>query len=250
VSIKDLFGRRRPAGYRPIADTPEELSIKLGLVPGTPMMLISVAQDRYIERYWSMRNVKGHDLAQRIAALKFVAVTIPNYSFFTDAPRTDILFNRKRAMIVAEELSAAGVYVVPHLNAITNEDWRFWEDLLRAQRLTTVAKEFQTGLRSRDMGLNAIRRLEEVQNRIGLRLHPVVIGGAQYNAEFASRFDSHTVVDSHAFMSSVKRRAFEVRDGRLRRQRTSMQVSDLLSCNVRFYRRHLSDAAAMTRTSR
>ena len=66
-----------------------------------------------------MRNLTGFDLAQRIANLKFAAVTVPNYSYFTDAPRTDILWNRKRAMIVTEELSAAGALVIPHLNALS-----------------------------------------------------------------------------------------------------------------------------------
>lgn len=247
ISIKDLFGRRRVGGYRPIAESYEELCAKFRLRLGTPIVLISVAQDRYIERYWAMRNVPGHELARRIAALKFAAVTVPNYSFFSDAPRTDILWNRKRAMIVAEELSAAGVLVVPHLNAITEADWRFWEEVLRAQKLWVVSKEFQTGLRRHDLGFAAIDRLDRIQDRVGAALHPIVVGGAQYNAEFARRFRSHSIVDSHAFMSSVHRRAFEFRDGRLRRQRVTAPVDELLPCNVRFYRRHLMDLAAAAR---
>ncbi len=247
ISIRDLFGRRSVDAYRPIAESYEELCAKFHLRPGTALILISVAQDRYIERYWAMRNVAGFDLAQRLAKLKFAAVTVPNYSYFSDAPRTDILWNRKRAMIVAEELSAAGVPVIPHLNAITESDWRFWEDVLLSQKLTVVAKEFQTGLRVRELGIAAIDRLQRLQERIGRDLHPLVIGGAQYNTEFARRFASHSIVDSHAFMTSVNRRAFEYRNGRLRRQRISMPVGELLPCNVRFYRRHLADLAAAAR---
>lgn len=241
VSLKDLFGRRRPSAYRAVAGTAAGLRSKFRLAPDTPMMLVSVAEDRHIEAYWAMRRVR--DLAQHIVKLDFAAVTVPNYSFFTDAPRTDILFNRKRMMIVAEELSAAGQAVIPHLQAITAADWRFWEELLSQQPIAYVAKEFQTGLRVRERGLAAIEALRRTQDRIGRALHPVVIGGAQYNADFAQQFASHTIVDSHAFMTTVKRKAFTIVDGRLRRVPSRLGRGVLLAKNRRSYAFAITDEA-------
>jgi Domain of unknown function (DUF4417) len=247
ISIKDLFRRRRLNQYQPIVGTEAELRSAFGIALETPVVLVCVAQDQYIERYWAMRNVKGHDLAQRIAGLGFAAVTVPNYSAFTDAPRTDFLFNRKRMMIVAEELSSAGQAVIPHLNALKSADWHFWENLLSHQSIVYVAKEFQTGLRARSLGLEAIDELRRVQDRLGRALHPVAVGGAQYNVDLAARFATHTVIDSHPFLSSVHRRSFELRGGRMRRRRSEQELGPLLAENVELYGRHVADEARSTR---
>ncbi|MEQ1735616.1 MAG: DUF4417 domain-containing protein, partial [Rhodoglobus sp.] len=245
ISIKDLFGRRRPMAFQPIRETGGELRSAFRLAPDAPIILFSVAEDRHIESYWAMRTVRG--LAERVAALGFAAVTIPNYSFFTDAPRTDILFNRKRMMLVAEELSAAGQAVIPHLQAITTADWRAWEDLLRRQPIVYVAKEFQTGLRLRELGIPALDELSRLQDRLGRALHPVAIGGAQYNGDLAERFPAHTIVDSHAFITTVKRRAFVVSDGRLRRHPSHLGQTALLAQNLAYYSDQLASQAARRR---
>lgn len=245
ISLKDLFGRRRPSAYRPVSGTGAELRAAFRLAASTPMVLVSVAEDRHIEAYWAMRNVR--DLAGQIASLGFAAMTVPNYSFFTDAPRTDVLFNRKRMMIVSEELSVAGQPVIPHLQAITSADWRFWEDILRRQPIVYVAKEFQTGLRTRELGLAALDELARLQDRLGRPLHPLVIGGAQYNADFAARFASHTVVDSQPFMTTVKRKSFTMIDGRLRRRPSRLGQGPLLEKNWRDYEHQITTEAELHR---
>ena len=163
--------------------------------------------DHFLEKYW--RYARAHRTAEQLAELGLFGMTVPNFSYFSDAPRTDILYNRRRGMIVASQLSAAGVGVIPHLNALTPGDWDLWARLLNDQpQLRFVAKEFQTGLSHLRRGEDAIRDLARLQDRAGHELHPILIGAGRYVADATRYFRRFTIVDSRPFMGTVKRRRF------------------------------------------
>jgi hypothetical protein len=97
--------------------------------------------------------------------------------------------------------------VVPHLNALTPADWKFWaEFLLEHPEITVVCKEFQTGLKDADEGLRAYREIVDLEQVIGRKLHPLLVAGGRFyqqaQKDFPNRF---TVLDSTAFMGALAR---------------------------------------------
>jgi hypothetical protein len=141
---------------------------RFGVSLGARAVLISVAQDRYVESFWE------HRAPAKLRALRelgVVAVTTPNFSFFDDAPRLHSIRNFWRIVRSAEELADAGVAPVVHVNALSREDWRQWAQLLR--------------------------------NNPAIRY---VVGGRRLAREVASNFDSFTIADSVPFMATVNRK--------------------------------------------
>lgn len=248
ISIRDLLPRRTERHYYPVAESADELRDRFGLARGTPVLVSSVALDDVIERYWAFRNVTR--VPQLLATLGISAMTVPNYSYFRNAPRTHTLYNRKRLMVAAEELSAAGVAVIPHFNAITDEDWRVWERLLAAQPgVICVAKEFQTGNRAPARGTRSLEKLRDIQERLGRPIHPVAIGGGQHVPALAKHFSSFTVADSHPFLCAANRQELIGSLVRPRKVRRPRSVDALLERNVRTWSAALQARAEAVRTA-
>lgn len=232
-----IAGRRRKRVYDLNVQDGTALRHRFKLNPYTGVLLVSVAPDKYLEDYWSQRKLWS--IPQQLVALDPFGITVPNYSYFSDAPRTQTLFNRARMSVVSNELSAAGLGVIPHLNALTEADWKFWADLLSAQpQIHYIAKEFQTGLANKQRSWEQFDALCRLQERVGRSLHPIIVGGAR----FASRLDAHfadfTVVDSTPFLKTMKRRIYaqrqEDRRWRWRRLKTEKDepLDHLLLTNI------------------
>lgn len=235
--------RRVGKEYGPRASSAESLRKQFGLRPDAAILLVSVGPDQPLETYWTERNVQR--TPEALAKLNLVGMSVPNYSFFLDAPRPHALWNRERMRVVAEELSDAGLGVIPHLNAITDADWDYWRGFLLAQpHLRFVAKEFQTGLASPEKGAHALEKLARVQDEIGRPLHPALIGGGRHFSLANSLFGRCSIVDSVPFIRTVKRKShYRDRQGqtRWRKQETLEEepLDDLLEHNVESYRRVL-----------
>jgi hypothetical protein len=205
----------------------EELLRHYSLAPGTEIILSGVAPDRLLERYWAKR--RGLNLAERFRRLGISVMTSPNYSFFTDAPRVHTKYNARRLQLTTEELSAAGVAVAPHLNAITTKDWDVWANLLRNQpQIQYVAKEFQTGLRFPELGRQAVDALAVLQDRAGRPLHPLLFGSLHLAREVAARFTNFTFIDSTPFMKTMKRQRLLSGHSRPRWKASHSQPNELL----------------------
>lgn len=182
-----------------------DLRARFRLHPAARVVLLSVAQDRFLERYWRYAGSRGVPVA--LAQLGVEAVSLPNFSFFTDAPRTHTLWNVARMLRVGEELSAAGVAVVPHLNAATRRDWDMWRDLLRENpQIRYVCKEFQTGLRESGPGREAIMAMRRLRDELGRELHPIVVGARQFIRDLAPHFPQFTLVTATPFLRTMYRK--------------------------------------------
>lgn len=225
----------RPETYAPIASTAERLRAWYRVRPDARIVVSSVAPDEVIEDFWSYRDVT--DVVAQLAKLEIAAMTTPNFSFFTNVARTHTLFSRKRIVIVAEELSAAGIPTILHVNAETDADWDFWGDVLAGfPAIRHLSKECQTGNRNRALGLWALDQIDRLQDRLGRKLHPVIVGGAQYVPVLSSRFDDYTIMDSHPFMTAAHRQELVPWGGRLRKnQRRAETIDELLDGNERHY---------------
>ena len=205
LSLYEVVGQRRDGRYASITRRAATLRRRFKLRADCRVMLVSVGPDELLERFW--RHYRAAGIVEVLAELNLVGATAPNFSFFDDAPRTHSLWNRRRMLQVAEHCSAAGVAVIPHLNASNARDWEYWAAFLREHRnVDCVAKEFQTGLKHRQRGLSAFLALAELQQRLGRALHPVLIGGSRYLSMLGQHFAGcGTVVDSRPFMNTIKR---------------------------------------------
>lgn len=133
-------------------------------------------------------------------------MTLPNFSFFNDAPRTHSLWNRKRLIVVAKELTEAGMCAIPHLNTLTAADWDFFRDLLNDNpTLRMVAKEFQTGASIQD-----VEQLSYLQDFVKRPLHPLLIGGARFVSAVTRYFEKFTLIDSTPFMKTLFRKRLSI----------------------------------------
>lgn len=226
----------RGQSYGVAAASAEGLRAQFGVRPDANVLLVSVARDRVLERYWAFR--RKWFVPRQLKELGLVAITVPNFSAFLDAPRPHTLWNRRRMAIVAEEFAEVGLLVIPHLNSLQEDDWRYWQAFLSEQEhLTYVAKEFQTGLRQRARGERAIGDLAQLQDRLRRQLHPLIVGGAAYAAELGRYFTNLTFVDSQPFMKAMHRRR-GVGQGRWERAQLA-DVSSLLDANIKAHEAHI-----------
>jgi len=195
----------RTGQMRPNVRSGSHLRTSLRLEPESKVFLVSVAKDDKLETFWSRH--KKDNIAERLRELDIIGITVPNFSFFDDAPRIHTLWNRWRMLRVAEHLSEAGIAVVPHLNALEPADWDFWSGFLRDHpHLTCVAKEFQTGNSKFKHARQAIDELQRLEQRLGRSLHPVLIGAGFVLGEIKSALERFTLIDSCPFMQTVHRR--------------------------------------------
>lgn len=225
---------------------PSTLRTLYGLFNTTRVVLRGVDEDEQLERYWATRKVNS--LPRLFRALDLALVIAPNFSHFGDVPRPDNLFNRRRQVICIDELVEAGVNVAPHLNDIVRTDWDFWYSYLRDNpTIRLVAKEFQTRCKTVVEGTKAIERLDQLEQRLGRGLHPVIVGGARFTELLAQRFRRFTILDCRATYNAFHRHRFVPLASRGRWQPEQhlpgFQVDALADHNVQTYAKWIAHRA-------
>ncbi len=198
LSTRAVLGGRG-ARYGVRFKSRESLLAHFGLRADVGILLVSVAQDRHLERYW--RWGKANGIPEQLAALGVTGITVPNYSFFTDAPKYEHAYNLLRHHATAYEFANAGISVVPHLQALTEGDLRNWREWLRAHpHVRHICREFQCGNRG-----GQVDELARLQDDIGRELHPIIVGGGRYAQRVFRRFRRATLVDSTPFFKAMNR---------------------------------------------
>ena len=210
-----LFKRSSCAGLVAIAQTAQALRQLLGVHGRTRMVLTGPGPDQTLEYFWRLHR-KGN-LLNLISELAIELFTMPNFSFFLDAPPLHHRYNRSRILRVAERASDAGLNPILHLNALHEDDWRDWEHLLSAHpEITALCLEFQTGYSSPVLGQAAFARLAKLQDMIKRPIHPILIGGARYAGALGRSFNNCTIIDAQPFMRTFHRKMCRVRaDGQV-----------------------------------
>jgi hypothetical protein len=195
-----------------VAGDTEGLRRAFGLAPTAAVILRGIGSDRCLERYWEHRRQDA--AAEQLARLGLTLVVGPNFSHFLDVPGTERMSNRKRQLLCLDEMMRAGLSPVPHLNAVQPGDWRFWRDFLKASpAIRFVAVEFETGNKAPAEGRKVIDHLTGIQDALGGRLHPIVIGGTQFVEYLAGRFEAASFIDSTPFVKAVHRQGFDFQEG-------------------------------------
>jgi hypothetical protein len=227
---------RKGRGYQEMSGT--DFRRKLALRDDARILVIGVGGDAKIENFWR-HHVK---LAPLFSPLDLVAVTVPNFSYFTDVPREHILYNRKRSLLLAERLLVAGVPVIPHFNATAWGDWRFAADLLRqADGVSVFCKEFQTGNRLKVNREEAVAEMARMQEEARKPVHPILVGGVAalplLKEHFGRRF---TLMNSTPSMRTNNRQIIDVQPGnriawRKITSKAKKCVASLLDHNISTY---------------
>lgn len=134
----------RADGHERFMD-PHNLAKHFGIAVGTSVILSGTAKDAPLERWWSL-GPRRRDAIKAMLDLRISMVTSPNYSLFTDQPRTDDLHSMKRIALAHEEFLSEGLPAALHVNLRTEKDMERWAEFIIARpEVTHVAYEFGTG---------------------------------------------------------------------------------------------------------
>lgn len=228
VPLYVVAGRDVRQRYNVRFKSGDELRAALRLAPQTKIIVTSVTPDCYIEDFWAEHNVK--QIPAKLADLGISAMTVPNFSFMLDVPRTNSLYNLSRIFRAAEAISKVGIATILHLNASTKKDWQRWLGVLQEQsHLSCVCLEFQTGASHRDIGDNYFAGLVNLQNSLGRALHPLVLAGAGRLVQLRDNFASFTAVDATPFIKTMKRQSLCFAKGFWKWRRKSTPIGGSLS---------------------
>lgn len=227
--------------YGPVGATGVEIASRFRISPDARVFLLGTGRDVDIERYWRWRRLSN--APARLSELGLLGAVAPNFSVFLNEPRTQHLYNRKRSLICAAELGAAGVPAVPYIVGVAPHDWRTWETWLRERpHISVVAKEFQTGLANATRGGRALAELDRIQKALGRPLHVVAIGAARFRNDLAARFNTWTVIDSEPYMKAVKRQWIDAVGARVEHASAKdVPVDEVFAHNLKTWSARVAD---------
>ena len=226
--------------------SPEELRRHFGLRDDATILLLSVAKDSRIEHHWRYSEEKR--LAPYLATLGIAHVTAPNFSFALNEPRPEHLVNRSRSLCEAERMAAAGLSVIPHLNAYNQKDWNCWKDFLRDHpHLSMVCQEFQTGLANGSRARWHIHQLRNIEQMLGRGLHLVAAGGRRH-LPLLIELTAVTVVDANPFLKTHMRRRLAHGKWHVYPTANGAPLDQLLEDNIAAYRRYVEEKITSLKT--
>jgi hypothetical protein len=248
LRLFDVVGRQKNGVYAAKYPNGAALRAAYRLRPNTQVLLVGVDNDRPLETFWAKHRRAG--FCESLANLG-LGVTAPNFSYFTCAPRFQILRNRKRILLSSERLSNAGIPVSSHLNANTDGDWEFWSHFFREHtEVTSLTMEFQTGSRaSQEVGQEAFDRLVAMQARLPRPLHCFLVGAGRYYPQAHEKLAAFTVIDSQPFMRALAREVLtRYPSGRFFWKKTPTEkhapLHDLFETNMIHYEDKLSASSS------
>ena len=195
-------GKARHTNERAVAST-------FHFKSGTPLILTGVAVDPPLERWWGLGRSNRLQEIARLRDLGVKLVTTPNFSLFTDRPRTDDMHSVKRIATTHEEFLREGLIAALHVNARTERDWERWAEYIsRREEVTHVSFEFGTGP-GRVGRINwQTNQLTNLAYNVGRALHLTVRGvgaGSGILLRLFESFDETTFLESTSFMKTIKR---------------------------------------------
>ncbi len=191
-----------PRGQRRFS-APSDLRRYFRIADEAKILLLSVGKDNRLELHW--KHSAARELAQYLATLGISHITAPNFSYAINDPRAEHLANRSRSLTEAERFTAAGLSVVPHVNAFTQKDWDGWRDFFRNHpQLRMVSQEFQTGLSNRDRAAWHIQQLLNIEEKLGRGFRLIAVGGRQH-LPLLVKLSAVTVTDSNPFVKTQHR---------------------------------------------
>jgi hypothetical protein len=186
----------------------EELASEFRFLPGATVVLSGTDRDKPLERWWGMERSGRRATVRTLVNLGVGSATSPNFSLFTDRPRYDDLHSIKRIALVWQEMMDEGLPAALHVNARTETDWLRWTDFIVARpEVEALAYEFATPDRADWHANRLVRLVKDVKRPLRL----VIRGGRVVLPLLLQAFDKVTIVDTTAYLKTMKRKRAEVR---------------------------------------
>jgi hypothetical protein len=215
----------------------------LGLAPGQLAVMVGYADDPLVEGVWTHRR----RLIRAIASQTWDLVLAPNFSMFGNQPRAEHLLNFRRNLLLASEMTDAGIPAVPNLYWFRKEDIDRYLAWCDRETPAAVATNLQT-LRTDgdwDFGLAGLTYL-------AMGLAPevaVVVTGASRPDRIATLlelFGDRLHLVSQNAQQYARHGALMTADGRVDRH---ARAEDLFAANVRYYAGLVDTSAPWTARS-
>lgn len=190
----------------------EELYEKFSLAPDVKLMVCGVAGDRELSRIWS--HLDAATLVAGFIKFGVQLMTSPNFSVFSNVPRTDNLVSQKRIVTLWHELSSRGLPTALHLNPRTDADWnRIFEFVTERDEVTSVCFEFGTVGRYKSRIPWHVERLRYLGQVTSSRLTLVAKGGLPFVEELGGWFREYVFLESESFVRTHKRKKLVIGNG-------------------------------------
>jgi len=169
-----------------------------------------VARDFRIEPWWGFSTP---EFLKQLGSLGIALFTVPNFSVFSDVPRTDNLHAIKRIGLSYAAMVNAGLPTALHLNARTERDYANWLKFIRErQEVQAVAFEFGTGAGSEGRIDWHIAQLCALADGVGRPLILVLRGGIRRLVQLHAHFSRVVVLDTMPFAKTRQRQRAVVKD--------------------------------------
>lgn len=193
----------------------EELAKRFQVSSDAQIVLSGVEKDRYIERWWELKNRK--EVLQGLVQLGIGMITGPNYSVLTDVPRTDNMHAMKRIALTWAEMAAAGLPAALHVNARTEQDYRNWQAMIaEREEITALAFEFATGCGHPERIDWHVEQLCKLAASVSRPLVLIMRGGSRKLHTLAQHYFGVTLLETESFSKTRCRRRARILDGKLK----------------------------------
>jgi hypothetical protein len=184
----------------------EALASHFHLGRHTRIVALGVAKDDALEDFWRIRaNIPL--IASWMRRVGVVALTVPNYSSFQNAPRTEDLSNFVRAGIIWRAFINAHIATAFHFNGRTAADLRNISNFIaRNPSLYWISAEFDTGARHKEFFQQITADLTALPSLVGRPLGLVLHGGLAAVNVLKRAYERLCFVDGSPFFKTVNRR--------------------------------------------
>lgn len=232
VPLYSIFDMRTGT---PLCRTRHELSERFKISETATVIASGVDRDISLEAWWAFEN--RHLAAKALSNLGIALVTTPNFSLFTNVPRTDNLHSIKRIGLCWYEFMDSGVPAALHLNARTEADYNRWTAFISERpEVEFVSFEFGTGGGNKNRIGWHVEQLCLLARIVGRPLKLIVRGGTHIIHRLRESFAYVILIDTEPFSRTIHRQRCVIKDGRLKRVRNKTPkgapIDDLLQDNI------------------
>jgi len=202
----------------------------LGLGASQRAVLVGYGEDPLVEAFWTRR----HQLIPQLVEHEWDLVLSCNYSMYGNYPRTEMLLNFRRNLLLAQEMCDAGIPAVPNLYWFRIEDLRRYEAWAADTDPPAVAVNLQTFRTDVDWETSALPGLTYLAETLPSTIRMIVTGASRADriAELTSLFGRRLHLVAQNALAYARRGAVMTDDGR---EDVHAHVADAFAANVRFY---------------
>jgi hypothetical protein len=209
----------------------------LGLKEGQLAILSCYGADPLVEGFWTNRH--KNNLLNAIAAHNWDLVLAPNYSIYGNHPRPEHLLNIRRNLLIAQEMSEAGINAVPNVYWFRLEDLERTVDWIRDVEpglIATNAQTCRTDFDWNDLFVSGLIYLSESIEAMGLATKIIVVGpGSPRRIRQLDELlgDRLILMNASALQFARKGKILDPSTGRERQ--IGCMAADGFALNVRYY---------------